>query len=102
MRVGYDGDPDRFGSTSAGETGEIELVAGSKSKSCVGLLKTPPNRKDMPVFVAVAFTLIWIWVAESTLVIRAPDGIPVPATAQPTVKQVVDGIPVMIVEPFVV
>jgi hypothetical protein len=61
----------------AGDTAERVSVPGSKSKSCVGLLKTPPNTNPRPALVAFAFFEMWIWVGESTLMMLVLAGITV-------------------------
>lgn len=50
----------RLASGMAGETGAIVDVAGLKSNSCVGLSNVVPIFNVTPVFVAVAFLLMWI------------------------------------------
>ena len=91
----------RMGSEIDGETGEMVFVAESKSKICTGLLKMPPHWIESFVIVAVAALLMWTCEAESTLVMNALLGIPVPCAFQPTCRMAVDGIFVMMFDPVV-
>src|SRR6516225_10473029 len=84
-------------------TGLRAFVPGSKSKSCVGLLNTPPQLMLSPVTVCVAGLLMVTREGESTLTMNAPPGTP-PAlslTLQNCCRMAVEGMPVITAEPAV-
>src|SRR5947209_6366658 len=83
-----------------GHSGAIVLVEGLKSKSCVGLLNTPPKVIASAATEAVAGAFRVTRCFESMFAIYEPGGIPFPATAQYTCSRAVEERPRITGEPL--